>query len=412
MVAEPRLKTRIAIVGGGAAGFMAAIEASKPHTEVHLFEKSNKLLAKVRISGGGRCNVLHHCPYVSELIKAYPRGGRSLKKPFSLFAYPEARNWFESRGLELKVEEDGRVFPASDSSESVIQVLENAAQKAGLQIHLRMELEHLELGPTYQLHFRGGETWSFDKVIFAFGGQPKIKGWDSLSSLKLKLLDPKPSLFTFTIPEPELHDLKGLSVPQAEVQIPGSKARQNGPLLITHWGLSGPAILRLSAWEARNLADRDYKFPILVNWTGLSEQEIRTELETEFAQHPQRGLGNSKCFELPGRLWRYLLQRAQLKLEKPSGELGKKDFNRLVEQLFRCPFSVEGKSTFKEEFVTAGGISLQDLYLDRYELKDYPGLFAIGEMVDVDAITGGYNFQHAWTSGYLAGKAAAQHQEA
>lgn len=407
-MAESRLKTRIAVIGGGAAGFMAAIEASSSHTEVHLFEKSNKLLAKVRISGGGRCNVLHHCPYVSELIKAYPRGGRSLKKPFSQFAYPEARAWFESRGLALKVESDGRVFPVSDSSESVIQVLENAAQAAGLQIHLRKELEQVQVGDAYLLQFRGGENWDFDKVIFAFGGQPKLKGWDSLSSFKLKIIEPKPSLFTFTIPDPELHDLKGLSVPNAEVQIPGTKARQNGPLLITHWGLSGPAVLRLSAWEARSLAAKDYKFPILLNWTGLPEQEIRNTLEAEFGQHPQRALGNSKCFELPNRLWRYLLQRAQVKLDKPSGELGKKDFNRLVEQLFRSSFSVEGKSTFKEEFVTAGGISLQELHLDRYELKAYPGLFAIGEMVDVDAITGGYNFQHAWTSGYLAGRAAAQ----
>jgi predicted Rossmann fold flavoprotein len=406
-VAESALKSRIAVIGGGAAGFMAAIEAAAPHTEVQLFEKSNKLLSKVRISGGGRCNVLHHCPHSSELLKAYPRGGRSLKKAFGKFAYAEAREWFESRGLELKVESDGRVFPSSDDSASVIKVMEREAHHRKVQIHLGMELRsiHPQDG-AYRIEFRDGESLVFDKLILAFGGQPKLRGLQALSSLDIDFELPVPSLFTFNVKNPELHALKGLSVPNAEVQIPGTKARQSGPLLITHWGFSGPAVLKLSAWEARSLAALNYQFPILINWTGCSENEIRTTLQETFAQHPQRSLGNAKCFNLATRLWQFLLQNAGIAIDKPCAELSKKSFNRLVEQLFRAPYAVEGKSTFKDEFVTAGGVKRSNLHLDRYEFKKYPGLYAIGEMIDVDAITGGFNFQHAWTSGFLAGQHA------
>lgn len=407
MVADSGIKTRIAVIGGGAAGFMAAIEACASHTRVQLFEKSNKLLSKVRISGGGRCNVLHDCPYTSELIKAYPRGGKSLKKAFSQFAYPQARAWFEERGLELKVESDGRVFPTSDNSASVIQVLEREAHHKRLAIELRADLEELEvLDQGYRLHFRGQDSVDFDKVILAFGGQPKLTGYKSIAKLNLEIVEPVPSLFTFNIKDADLHQLKGLSVPNAEVRIPGSKARQSGPLLITHWGLSGPAVLKLSAWEARSFNEQNYQFPILVNWTGLSESALRDSLQELQSNHPRKEISNAKFQDLPQRLWTYLVQRAGIHSDKKCGELAKKEANRLIEQLFASPFPVNGKSTFKEEFVTAGGIRLNELYLDRYELKSYPGIYAVGEMIDVDAITGGYNFQHAWTSGYLAGRHA------
>lgn len=403
------MKKRIAIIGGGAAGFFAAIQAAENQAEVHLFEKSNKLLAKVRISGGGRCNVLHHCPYPSELIKYYPRGGRSLKKPFSQFAYQETRAWFEGRGLSLKVEDDGRVFPVSDSSASVIEVLEKAAFDSKVQIHQRRALQSIEAAESgYNLQFQEGGKLHFDAVILAMGGQPKLEGFRFLANLKLNLIPPVPSLFTFNIPDSPLLDLKGLSVPDASVQVPGTKWKQNGPLLITHWGFSGPAILKLSAWQARDFQERNYHFPILVNWINKAEDECRQLLKEYFESHPAKVLSNNRCFEIAKRLWSALLHMAQVDPHKLNRDLSKKDLNRLVEILVRAPFEVKGKTTFKEEFVTAGGIDLRELNMASYELKAHPKLYAIGEMVDVDGVTGGYNFQHAWTSGYLAGKNAVQ----
>tara|TARA_B100001115_G_scaffold79822_1_gene58804 strand:- start:1118 stop:2356 length:1239 start_codon:yes stop_codon:yes gene_type:complete len=410
MVAQQiRVKRRIAVIGGGAAGFFAAIHAASPDTEVVLFEKSNKLLSKVRVSGGGRCNVLHHCPYASELIKAYPRGGRSLKKAFGRFGYPEARAWFEEQGLELKVEADGRVFPKSDSSESVIQVLEKAAQKAGVRIQMQKDLIQLEATENgYQLQFRDRSLYDCEVVILALGGQPKENGYAFLKDFDLNWVAPCPSLFTFNVPQSPLKDLMGLSVPNAWVQIPATKWKEQGPLLITHWGFSGPAVLKLSAWYAPDLKERNYQFPILINWLGLSEEEARTQLQEYFSAHPAKGVANSRAFDLPSRLWKAILQLAEVQESKSNRDLSKKEFNRLLEFLLRSPFNVSGKTTFKEEFVTAGGLDLRELDMQTYALKKYPGLYAIGEFVNVDAITGGYNFQHAWTSAFLAGRAAAQ----
>lgn len=400
------MKRRIAIVGAGAAGFFTAIHAASENTEVQLFEKSNKVLAKVRISGGGRCNLLHHCPYPNELIKAYPRGGKSLKKAFGQFAYQESRSWFEAKGLALKVEEDERVFPQSNSSQSVIDVLEKAAAEAQVKVILQKELKRLEvLEEGYRLHFRGDESENFDAVVLALGGQAKLKGFDFLQDLNLKIVPPVPSLFTFNVPDSPLKELQGLSVPSARVQIPGSNWKQEGPLLITHWGFSGPAVLKLSAWQARDFHEMDYKFPILINWLNRSEEEVRAALNEHLDSQPARTVANSRCFDLATRLWRALLHLAQIPGDKQNRDLSKKERNRLIEYLVRSPFQVNGKTTFKEEFVTAGGINLQEIDLSSYQLKSYPKLFAVGEMVNVDGITGGYNFQHAWTSAYLAGKA-------
>ena len=399
------MRPRIAIIGGGAAGFFSAIHAANGNNEVHLFEKSNKLLAKVRISGGGRCNLLHDCPYPSELIKAYPRGGRSLKKPFGKFAYKEARAWFEDQGLELKVESDGRVFPVSDSSESVIEVLEKAADRARVKVHLGMDMRSiLKDGDGYQLEFRGGELQHFDAVVLAMGGQPKLKAFDFLKDIDLTIVPPVPSLFTFNVPDSPMKELQGLSVPEAWVQVPGTNWKQSGPLLITHWGFSGPAILKMSAWQALDFQERNYHFPILINWINLSEEEARQQIKDHFLGHPAKAVQNSRCFELPTRLWRKFLQLAQIPMDKANRDLSKKEVNRLIEYLVRSPFEVQGKTTFKEEFVTAGGIDLREINLQSYSLKAQPGLYAVGEMVNVDGITGGYNFQHAWTSGFLAGK--------
>lgn len=401
------MKRRIAIIGGGAAGFFAGIHACASHTEVALFEKSQKLLSKVRISGGGRCNLLHDCDYPSELIKAYPRGGRSLKKAFGQFAYREARQWFEARGLELKVEADGRVFPVSDDSQSVISVLDNAAKEAGLKIHLKKDLVQIEkIGEGYRLHFRDGESRDFEALILAPGGQAKLRGFDFLKSLNLTIAPPVPSLFTFNVPQSPLKALQGLSMPDAKVQIPGTTWSQEGPILITHWGFSGPAVLKLSAWQALDLNALHYRFPILVNWLNRNETEVREALLQHLNAHPARAIQNSRCFGIPTRLWKALLNMAGLPADKPNRELSKKEKNRLIEFLVRSPFQVDGKTTFKEEFVTAGGIDLSELNLKDYSFKRHPGLFAVGEFVNVDGITGGYNFQHAWTSGYLAGTAA------
>ncbi len=398
---------RIAIVGGGAAGFFAAIHAAGPDNEVRLFEKSAQSLAKVRISGGGRCNLLHHCPYPSELVKAYPRGGKSLKKPFGLYAFNEAKQWFEDQGLQLKVEDDGRMFPTSDRSESVIEVLEAAAQRGKVQIETRKALvKLLKNEETYTLEFRDGTLEHFDKVILALGGQPKDSGFSFLQDFDLKIVDPVPSLFTFNVPDSAYQDLQGLSVPHAWVQVPGTKWKETGPLLITHWGFSGPAVLKISAWQARELFDRSYQFPILINWIGMSEEEARDKLDQHFGAHPAKSVQNSRTFNLPTRLWRRLLEQAQIPLEKQNRDLAKKERNRLIEHLVRSSFKVNGKTTFKEEFVTAGGIDLHEIDLHTYQLKRYPGLFAVGELINVDGITGGYNFQHAWTSGFLAGSTA------
>jgi predicted Rossmann fold flavoprotein len=396
---------RIAVIGGGAAGFFAAINASSPSNEVVLFEKSNKVLAKVRISGGGRCNVLHHCPEPSELIKAYPRGGKSLKKPFGRFAYAQARAWFEDRGLALKIEADGRVFPVSDSSESVITVLETATKEAGVQVILQSELKSLrQKDQVFELKFRGEKVEIFDRVILALGGQPKSQGLSFLDQLQIKCVDPVPSLFTFNVPNSPLKDLLGLSVPKASVQIPGTKWRQEGPLLITHWGFSGPAVLKLSAWQALDFKARDYHFPILINWLAKGEEDARDDLFRHLDTHPAKTIGNSRYFDLPTRLWRAFLTWAGIPETKINRDLSKKERNRLLELLLRSPFEVKGKTTFKEEFVTAGGIDLSEMDLASYGVKKIPGLYAVGEMVNVDAITGGYNFQHAWTSGFIAGQ--------
>lgn len=408
VVESRRLKKRVAIIGGGAAGFFAAIQAAEGGAEVHLFEKTNKLLAKVRISGGGRCNLLHHCPYPSELIKYYPRGGRSLKKAFGQFAYKEARAWFEDRGLALKVEEDGRVFPTTDSSASVIEVLEAAASTLSVRIHLKQALtEIIPDGSSYKLEFREGRQERFDALILAVGGQAKAAGLSFLSGLKLQLVPPVPSLFTFNVPDSPLLDLKGLSVPMARVQIPGTKWRQSGPLLITHWGFSGPAVLKLSAWQALDFHERNYQFPILINWVNHNEEECRALLQEQLAEHPAKAVGNNRCFDLAKRLWLAFLEMAEIDAQKLNRDLSKKELNRLVETLVRAAFEVSGKTTFKEEFVTAGGIDLRELNMASYELKAHPNIYAIGEMINVDGVTGGYNFQHAWTSGYLAGKNAA-----
>ncbi len=397
----------IAVIGGGAAGFFAAISCKThhPEAEVTLYEKTDKLLAKVKISGGGRCNVTHACFTVSQLAKYYPRGERYLKKAFSYFSTTDTVKWFESRGVKLKTEEDNRMFPVTDDSQTIINCLLRETEKLGITVEMKqpvMAIEKEEKG--FKLTFRDKHI-QVDKVIIASGGSPKKEGFDWLEQLGHAIESPVPSLFTFNMPIDPIKTLMGVSVESAAVRIIGTKLKSEGPLLITHWGMSGPAILKLSAWGARILHDLDYKFSILVNWLGnMNEDEARDVFLKERDAHPNKKTGNSGAFKMPGRLWLFLLSKLDIDPEITMERLGKKNMNRLLNLLLNDEYKVEGKTTFKEEFVTCGGVSLSNISVDTMESKVCPGMYFAGEVLDIDGVTGGFNFQAAWTTGFIAGK--------
>lgn len=405
----PETDFDIAVAGGGAAGFFAAIHAAAGGTNrVVILEKSNKLLAKVKVSGGGRCNVTHDCAKAPELIKHYPRGGKSLRKAFGRFGTDDTKAWFESRGVRLKTEGDGRVFPVTDDSQSISCCLMDEARKAGVEIRLCTELRQLQpLEGGFELGLSSGEILTAKKVILSTGGHPKPEAYGWLQQLGLKTAAPVPSLFTFNVPDSDLKDLQGLSVKSGAVQVPGSRWKQDGPLLITHWGFSAPAVIKLSAWAAIDFFERNYRFPILLGWCGREEESVRTELSSFKSVHPKKLVAGNALFEIPGRLWQRLCEKAGISGQQRYLDLPKKQMNRLVEMLLRCPYQVEGKTTFKEEFVTCGGVELSEVNLKTFEAKNIPGLYLAGEVLNVDGVTGGFNFQHAWTSGHLAGSAAA-----
>ena len=398
----------ITVIGGGAAGFFAAIHAADGgKNKVVILEKTNKLLSKVKVSGGGRCNVIHDCDYPSKLINFYPRGGRSLRKPFEIFGAKETRQWFENKGVKLKVEEDGRIFPVTDDSQTIINCLFAEAKKNQVSIELKREV--VKINPQeegFRLKLKSGEPINCKKVIVTTGGQNKASGYDWLKDLGLKIAKPIPSLFTFNVPDSDMKDLLGLSVGNGYVQIPGTKWKQDGPILITHWGFSAPAVIKLSAWAAIDLFERSYQFPILLNWTGMEEEQVRGELSSFATAHPKKVVDTNQLMNIPSRLWQRICSKAGIESEKRYIDLSKKEFNRLVEMLVRCPFQVNGKTTFKEEFVTCGGVELNEVNLKTFEAKKIPGLYLAGEILNVDGVTGGFNFQHAWTSGYLSGASA------
>ncbi|MTI86805.1 MAG: NAD(P)/FAD-dependent oxidoreductase [Balneolaceae bacterium] len=399
---------QIAVIGGGAAGFFSALSASRhhPNAKVTIYEKSNKLLSKVKVSGGGRCNVTHHCFRISELVKFYPRGEKPLKKAFGVFSPKDTVNWFESRGVVLKTEEDGRMFPVSNTSQTVIDCLMGEAGRQGVGIKTKLNVQSITpLEERFRLAFRGGESRTVDKVIVATGGSPRAKGLAWLKSLGHDIAEPVPSLFTFNMPNESIKKLMGVVANPASVKIMGSKLSSSGPLLITHWGMSGPAILKLSAFGARDLHEVNYNFKVLVNWTGEKpEQEIRTILKEVIADHPKKKISNVNPFELPGRLWDFLLDKLELGEHMIWQNMGKKNINRLVHLLTNDEYQVEGKTTFKEEFVTCGGISLRDVDIKTMQSRKVPGLYFAGEVLDIDGVTGGFNFQAAWTTGFIAGQ--------
>lgn len=400
----------ILIIGGGAAGFFAAIRCAElyPDAQVTLLERGKELLGKVKISGGGRCNVTHACFVPKDLIKNYPRGSKELLGPFTRFACGDTMEWFETRGVPLKIEDDGRVFPESDSSQSIIDCLLDAARQAGVRIRLHHRIETIlppaQAGEPWQINTSEGPL-SADRILIATGSNTRI--WEQLAALGHSIVPPVPSLFTFNIKDPALAALPGLSVPQADVSIPGTDLSASGPLLITHWGLSGPAILRLSAWGARILAGKQYRFNLRVNWTGLSIPDIEEELEWLRQQYGKRQAAAHPQFDIPTRLWRALCLSAwgERQLDSKWGDLNKGMRDKLINRLAASEYSVNGKSTFKEEFVTAGGVDLREINFKTFESKLHPGLFFAGEVLDIDAITGGFNFQAAWTGGWIAGEA-------
>ncbi len=400
----------VAVIGGGAAGFFAAISVKEnyPYANVVIFEKSQKLLSKVKVSGGGRCNLTNGCTSIKELCEAYPRGGKALKKAFHTFNTKHAMQWFESRGVPLVIQDDNCVFPASQNSQSIIDCFLQQARLLNIEIELGQGIKTIKpTGDRLELGFidEGTASRIFDKVIIATGGCPQRKGLAWLERLNHKIEKPVPSLFTFNMPAEPVTELMGVVVENTLVSIQGTKLKSTGPLLITHWGMSGPAILKLSAFAARLLSERGYDFRIQVNWAGLQNCDVvMDDLKTIVSEHPNKLLPNIRPYFLPERLWRYLLKKGDLSETKKWGELGKKGLNRLVNLLTNDIYSVQGKTTFKEEFVTCGGVSLESVDFNTMQSRACKNLYFAGELLDIDGITGGYNFQAAWTTAYIAAK--------
>jgi predicted Rossmann fold flavoprotein len=406
--------SRVIVVGGGAAGFFAAITCAEaaPRTEVVLVEKGPQFLSKVRISGGGRCNVTHACFDAREFAARFPRGGQALIGPFQRFQARDTVEWFESRGVKLKTEEDGRMFPVTDSSQTIIDCLINAARNAGVKLLTGRGVEDVKKSADggFELKLSNGEILNCDSLLLATGGCRTAAMGRLAESLGHTLEPPVPSLFTFHIDLPWLRELAGVSVHDVEATVPGTKLRERGPLLVTHWGLSGPVILRLSAWGARDLHAMDYKFPLQVNWLPeLNENGINDELNRRKEQ-PGRLVVNVPIGSLAARLWEQLVLAAGIPRGMRWAELSRANRRGLVEKLRRTEFSVTGKSLNKEEFVTCGGVKLSEVNFKTMESRICPGLHFAGELLDIDGITGGFNFQSAWTTGWIAGKAMANSQ--
>lgn len=399
----------LVVVGGGAAGFFCAVNAARldPQLQVIILEKSNKLLSKVRISGGGRCNVTHACYSIADMIKRYPRGAPFLKKAFHHFFTTDTINWFKERGVTLKTEEDGRMFPVTNSSQTIIDCLIKEANKYKVDIRLNKEVKGIYSNEgTWNLQLSDGSVLTAGNICIAGGGYPKILQYSWLASVQHAIEEPLPSLFTFNMPGNPVTALMGVVAERVQVKILGSKLAEEGPLLITHWGMSGPAILKLSAWGARELASRQYDFTIQVNWIpGYHENSLREKMQQLRFQLAAQKIVNRNPFALPNRLWEYLLAQSGIAADTRWADLPAKEQNKLVKNLCANEYAVKGKTTFKEEFVTSGGVQLQDIDVHTMQSKKHPGLYFAGEVINVDGITGGYNFQNAWTTGWIAAKA-------
>ncbi|MEI8280173.1 MAG: NAD(P)/FAD-dependent oxidoreductase [Bacteroidota bacterium] len=399
---------RIAIIGAGAAGCFAA--ANIPWQEGHevtVFEKTGKVLQKVKASGGGRCNVTHDCFEVPELVTRYPRGKQLLRKSLYNFTPKDTIHWFVQRGVKLKTEDDGRIFPITDSSQTIIDCIwqEMMRNKVHVQYHKSVvQIEKTEKG--FLIHFADKSTYLADKVLVTVGGFQKPEQYDWLRKLGHTIQLPVPSLFTFNMPKHPITELMGVSVPDVTVKISGTKISEHGPILITHWGLSGPAVLRTSAWAARELHDKNYDFQIQINWLlDVTEQDLREQFVGFRQELGKQFVYNKNPFDLPKRLWEHMMLQCDIKNDVRWGDLPAASQNKLIITLLRDPYQIKGKTTFKEEFVTCGGITLTEIDPQRMESRMVPGLFIAGEVIDVDGITGGFNFQHAWSSAWIASRA-------
>lgn len=401
-------KKRIVIIGGGASGFFAAINASInfPDAKIIILEKSNKILSKVRVSGGGRCNVTHHCFENNELIKNYPRGEKELRQVFSQFSVQDTIDWFLKRGVKLKVEQDGRMFPESNTSETIINCFLQEAQKYNIEINLNEEVLSIDKAEDGALIVKTSrQNYLAEAVICSIGGHNQEKNYAFLKQCGHTIDELIPSLFTLNLPQSHIKELMGLSVKNGTVKVIGTKHQYTGPVLITHWGLSGPAVLKLSSFAAYDFFKLNYQAGISVNWTGtLNEVALKEELSLQLGSKAL--IVNTPLFEIPKRLWEYLVLRSEIPLSKPWIELGKKHLNKLAQTLCNDVYDMHGKTTFKEEFVTSGGINLKEVNFKTMESKKVPHLFFCGEVLNIDGITGGFNFQNAWSTAWIAAKLA------
>ena len=406
------MSKHLIVIGGGAAGFFCAVNAARlnPLLKVTILEKSSKLLSKVKVSGGGRCNVTHHCFDIVEMSKHYPRGQYFVKKAFHQFFTTDAIRWFEERGVKVKSEKDGRMFPVTDSSDTIINCLLKEADKYNVEIKLNTEVKNVNYtNEKFHLEIADSRQITGDYLCIAAGGYPKSSMFEWIRKLGHTIEEPVPSLFTFNLPGHSITKLMGVSVERTIVKIIGSKLSEEGPLLITHWGFSGPVVLRLSAWGARELATHNWQFTVLINWLGdHSEERVREKFQRFRFDLATQKIINRNPFGLPQRLWEFLLDETGVNAETRWADLPSKEQNRLVKNLCTYECAVKGKTTFKEEFVTAGGINLKETDPNTMMSKKVPNLFFAGEVMDVDGITGGFNFQHAWTSGFVAGKEIAR----
>lgn len=404
------MKKTVAVIGGGAAGFFGAIACAEanPDCRVIILEKARQILSKVRISGGGRCNVTHSCFDPAALIQNYPRGNKELRGAFSRFQPRDTIEWFQSRGVELKTESDGRMFPTTDSSETIIACLLEQVKTLGIELWTERGVVDCEKREKFHLALSNGESLEADYVLVATGSSPKVSLW--LEKLGHSLSASVPSLFTFNIPDSPLNELSGISVPKVKLSLDECGLHQTGPLLITHWGFSGPAVLKLSAWGARILHEKQYRTPLKIDWLPDISGDALKQLIADYRQNsPARLLGSESPVPLPKNLWKALLDVAKVPLETRWSALSKQHTQDIIKTLHGSVFQINGKSTYKDEFVTCGGVKLQEVDFKTLESRICPGLFFAGEVLDVDGVTGGFNFQNAWTTSWLAGNAIANY---
>ena len=400
---------RIAIIGGGAAGYFAAIEAKRcaPDAEITIFEKNSTMLAKVAITGGGRCNLTNSFAQISDAKQAYPRGHKLMKRLLKHFSHTDVYDWFEREGVALVTQDDECVFPASQDSQTVISCLTGLATRLGVRQqcgHSVMDIRR-NADDTLHLCFANGREADFDRVAITTGGAPKGEGLQVFARLGHKIEQPVPSLFTFNVADADFLALMGAVVDPVVTSIPGTKFRAEGALLVTHWGMSGPAVLKLSSHAARFLSENNYHTQVAVNWTGITHSSATSEeVAAIVAANVQKQLASVRPFNLPSRLWLYILVKSGLQQQKRWGELGKKGISRLVETLTNDIHTISGKGRFRDEFVTCGGVSLSSVDMNTLESRVCPHLFFAGEVLDVDAITGGFNLQAAWTMGFVVGR--------